>query len=77
MIEITPTDIQFPDEGFERQTRAEDIFGLPFFKTVTSVPTKAPFDIRDQIVIINSPPGTYQLYIYETVSGVWKAVALT
>jgi len=72
-----PPDVGFAIEPQNNVIFYSNIFGFPLFQTVTAVPTTVPANAFSQIVIVNSPPGTYQLYIYESVSGAWKAVALT
>lgn len=57
-----------------REPRTDDL--RRGFRRVTSVPTDAPKDYYESIVIYNSG-ATYRLYVYDEVSGSWRYASLT
>lgn len=66
------------DDTVEPPFVAQEVFGM--FETVTTVPTKTPKNLVNQIVFYTdslSAPSVYRLYIYSTKLNVWKYVALS
>lgn len=63
-----------PTKKLQREQRAEQV--RQGFRLVASVPTAAPRNYYESIVIYKSGT-TYRLYVYEENNQVWKYTALT
>lgn len=63
-----------PKNRIPQEARAEDV--RQGFRLVSTVPTNAPRNYYESIVIYKSG-STYRLYVYEEVNKVWKYTALT
>ncbi len=63
-----------PEAKIRKEERTEQI--RQGFRIVSAVPTKAPRNYYESIVIYNSG-ATYRLYVYVETTGLWKYSALT
>lgn len=63
-----------PEKRIKREERTDDV--RQGFRLVSTVPTKAPRNYYESIVIYKSG-ATYRLYVYEENNGVWKYATLT
>lgn len=63
-----------PAAKIPKEERTENV--RQGFRLVSAVPTKAPRNYYESIVIYKSGT-TYRLYVYEENNGVWKYATLT
>jgi hypothetical protein len=72
--ELKPVEIIHQDSEVKPQKRASEVFGM--FECVTTYPTKPPTNWFEQIKVFKDG-ATFQIIIYDTITGDWKGINIS